>query len=222
VYGSRANIPDYMIHGGAEYQIVSDHVGSPVLVVNTTTGAIAQKVTYDEFGKVLTDTNPGFTPFGFAGCLYDQDTKLCRFGARDYDAETGRWTAKDPILFAGGDANLYGYVENDPINWIDASGTTKKAPGDEAGYGGGGGGGTPGQLRQFQRQLDQNGIQSLLRSRYSLQNRYSEHLRKIQDASRNGGRTSSMERENRNFANQIDAIDEIIRRAQEKSSCGDQ
>ena len=101
---------------------MSDHVGSPVLVVNTTTGAIAQKVTYDEFGNVLTDTNPGFTPFGFAGCLYDQDTKLCRFGARDYDASTGRWTAKDPILFAGGDANLYGYVFNDPINLIDPSG----------------------------------------------------------------------------------------------------
>ena len=106
---------------------MSDHVGSPVLVVNTTTGAIAQKVTYDEFGNVLTDTNPGFTPFGFAGCLYDQDTKLCRFGARDYDASTGRWTAKDPILFAGGDANFYGYVENDPINWIDAEGTQKKS-----------------------------------------------------------------------------------------------
>ena len=97
-------------------------MGSPVLVVNTTTGAIAQKVTYDEFGNVLTDTNPGFTPFGFAGCLYDQDTKLCRFGARDYDAQTGRWTAKDPILFAGGDSNLYGYVMQDPVNYIDTTG----------------------------------------------------------------------------------------------------
>ena len=128
VYGSRSNIPDYMIHGGAEYQIVSDHVGSPVLVVNTTTGAIAQKVTYDEFGNVLTDTNPGFTPFGFAGCLYDQDTKLCRFGARDYDASIGRWTAKDPILFSGGDANLYGYVMQDPVNFIDSSGLNRTGP----------------------------------------------------------------------------------------------
>jgi hypothetical protein len=45
-----------------------------------------------------------------------------RFGARDYDAETGRWTAKDPILFAGGDTNLYGYVLNDPISYIDPRG----------------------------------------------------------------------------------------------------
>jgi len=35
---------------------------------------------------------------------------------------TGRWTAKDPIIFAGGDTNLYAYVASDPINWIDPSG----------------------------------------------------------------------------------------------------
>jgi uncharacterized protein RhaS with RHS repeats len=45
-----------------------------------------------------------------------------RFGARDYDPETGRWTAKDPIGFAGGDTNLYGYVANDPVNWVDPLG----------------------------------------------------------------------------------------------------
>ncbi len=45
-----------------------------------------------------------------------------RFGARDYDPETGRWTAKDPIGFGGGDANLYGYVEGDPVNLVDPSG----------------------------------------------------------------------------------------------------
>jgi uncharacterized protein RhaS with RHS repeats len=45
-----------------------------------------------------------------------------RFGARDYDAYSGRWTAKDPVLFGGGDANLYGYVGSDPINYIDPDG----------------------------------------------------------------------------------------------------
>ncbi len=68
------------------------------------------------------DTNPGFQPFGFAGGIYDPHTKLVRFGARDYDAETGRWTAKDPIGFGGGDTNLYGYVVNDPVDFIDLQG----------------------------------------------------------------------------------------------------
>ena len=45
--------------------------------------------------ECLNDTNPGFQPFGFAGGLYDPDTGLVRFGARDYDAETGRWTSKE-------------------------------------------------------------------------------------------------------------------------------
>jgi hypothetical protein len=42
--------------------------------------------------------------------------------ARDYDPETGRFTAKDPIRFAGG-YNVYVYVENDPVDLSDADGT---------------------------------------------------------------------------------------------------
>jgi len=122
VYGSKANVPDYMVKGGITYRIVSDHLGSPRLVIDTTTGAIVQRMDYDEFGNVTVDTNPGFQPFGFAGGLYDQHTGLTRFGARDYDAQVGRWTVKDPVLFLGGDTNLYGYVLNDPIDWADPLG----------------------------------------------------------------------------------------------------
>jgi len=92
------------------------------LVVDVATGTIAQRIDYDEFGKVLSDTSPGFQPFGFAGGLYDSDTGLVRFGERDYDAETGRWTAKDPALFAGRDGNFYVYVGNDPVNGLDPTG----------------------------------------------------------------------------------------------------
>lgn len=67
------------------------------------------------------DTNPGFQPFGFQGGLYDPDTGLVEFGCRWYDAETGRWISKDPILLDGG-WNVYAFCDNDPINCIDPTG----------------------------------------------------------------------------------------------------
>ncbi|HMS85718.1 MAG TPA: RHS repeat-associated core domain-containing protein [Nitrospira sp.] len=134
VYGTKAHVPDYMTKGGVTYRIVSDHLGSPRLVINTTDGSVAQRIDYDEFGSIAQDTNPGFQPFGFAGGLYDQQTGLTRFGVRDYDTQVGRWTAKDPIRFGGSglSANLYGYVEGDPVNWFDPIGLIKiKGAGDE-------------------------------------------------------------------------------------------
>jgi RHS repeat-associated protein len=117
------NVPALMMKGGVTYRIVTDHLGSPRLVVDSATGVIAQRVDYDEFGRVTLDTNPGFQPFGFAGGIYDADTGLVRFGARDYDAQVGRWTAKDPVRFDGGDTNLYIYMKGDPISASDPRGT---------------------------------------------------------------------------------------------------
>jgi len=127
VYATRRHVPDYLVRGGRAYLIVGDHLGSPRLVVDAATGTVAQRMDYDVFGNVTLDTNPGFQPFGFAGGLYDRDTKLVHFGAREYDPETGRWTTKDPIDFWGGDTNLYAYVLGDPVNGFDPSGLK---PGD--------------------------------------------------------------------------------------------
>ncbi len=122
VYGMRANVPEYMVVGTTSYRIITDQVGSVRLVVNSSTGVTAQRIDYDEFGIVLTDTSPGFQPFGFAGGLRDRDTGVLRFGARDYDPLTGRWLAKDPLRFGGGNSNLYVYCGTDPINCADPSG----------------------------------------------------------------------------------------------------
>jgi RHS repeat-associated protein len=111
-----------MVRGGVTYRLLTDPLGSVRLVVDTATGTIAQRLDYDEFGQIAQDTNPGFQPFGFAGGLYDPDTKLVRFGARDYDAFTGRWTAKDPIGFVAGDSNLYMYSLDSPVDSIDPYG----------------------------------------------------------------------------------------------------
>jgi RHS repeat-associated protein len=76
---------------------------------------------YSSFGEV-TGTGLEWMPFGFAGGIYDGDSGLVRFGARDYDASVGRWTSKDPIRFESGRANIYAYVASDPVNRRDPSG----------------------------------------------------------------------------------------------------
>jgi RHS repeat-associated protein len=115
-------MPVSMTSGGAAYYLAYDQVGS-LRVVADASGNVVKRVDYDSFGNVVADTNPTFdVPFGFAGGLHDRDTGLVRFGYRDYDPDVGRWTAKDPIGFAGGDTDLYGYCLNDPVNWVDPEG----------------------------------------------------------------------------------------------------
>ncbi len=139
LYGSRSNSPDAVVkYSGATtktYRIISDQAGSPRLIVN-----VADKndhplvASYDEFG-VVSGTGLGFVPFGFAGGIYDSDTRLIRFGARDYDPELGRWLAKDPVLFRGDQPNLYLYVGNDPVNRRDPLGNWGIAIGGSGGLG---------------------------------------------------------------------------------------
>ena len=114
-------VPVAYVSGGSTYHIVSDHLGSPRLVVDGS-GAVVKRIDYDSFGNRIADTNPGlFLCFGFAGGMSDPDHELIRFGARDYQPSTGRWTARDPIFFGGG-LNLYGYVGGDPVNRVDREG----------------------------------------------------------------------------------------------------
>jgi RHS repeat-associated protein len=120
---TRSHTPDYMIQGAVKYKFIHDHLGSVRMIVNSGTGEIKSKMSYDEFGVLQPGSiAPDFAPFGFAGGIRDSATGLVRFGVRDYDPLTGRWLSKDPILFSGGDTNLYGYTFNDPVNFIDPSG----------------------------------------------------------------------------------------------------
>jgi RHS repeat-associated protein len=82
-----------------------------------------KELEYSSFGALINDSDPWFDlTIGFSGGIVDPITKLVRFGFRDYDPETGRWTAKAPILFAGGQMNLYAYVLNNPVNYKDPYG----------------------------------------------------------------------------------------------------
>ncbi len=134
VYATRAHSPDLILtDAGATLRSVTGHLGTVRLVVDVATGQVVQRLAYDPWGIVLDDTAPGLQPFGYAGGIGDADTGLVRFGARDYDPGKGRWAARDPLRFGGGDSNLFTYAKGNPLRWIDPAGTDIKLAGGAAG-----------------------------------------------------------------------------------------
>jgi len=55
-------------------------------------------------------------------------TGLHYYRARYYNATLGRFISEDPIGFLGGQANLYAYVGDDPIDFIDPLGLKRYDP----------------------------------------------------------------------------------------------
>jgi RHS repeat-associated protein len=122
VYGTQSYTPDLILRADGAYRVVTDQLGSIRAVVNVATGAVAQRIEYDAWGVQTLNTATEFQGLGYAGGLTDQDTKLVRFGARDYDPSVGLWTAKDPLDMEGHSTNLYRYSWNQPTALIDPAG----------------------------------------------------------------------------------------------------
>ncbi|WP_027186876.1 RHS repeat domain-containing protein [Desulfovibrio cuneatus] len=102
--------------------IGADQVGS-IRTLSTEDGRMVKEITYDSFGNVLRDSFPELSfPLGFAGGLVDEHTGFVRFGYRDYDPQTGRFTAQDPARDLRGDADLYDYCVDDPVSCVDPQG----------------------------------------------------------------------------------------------------
>ncbi|WP_158299421.1 carboxypeptidase regulatory-like domain-containing protein [Paenibacillus antri] len=124
--------------GGVRYYVITDAVGTPERVL-AGDGTVLKELEYDSFGVLTSDSNPSFPlAIGFAGGIADEGTKLVRFGFRDYDPASGRWTARDPILFDANQANLYAYVNNNPVLLRDPCGLFCIGGSAYSGLGGGG------------------------------------------------------------------------------------
>jgi len=88
-------------------------------------GNIVQRYSYEAFGK-LTASDPTVDNFyTYTGREYDKETGLYYYRARYYDAMEGRFISKDPIGFRSGTTNLYSYVGNSSVNFIDPWGLLK-------------------------------------------------------------------------------------------------
>jgi RHS repeat-associated protein len=103
---------------------LTDHLGTIHDIANSS-GQIVNSITYDSFGRILSQTNPeDGDRFSYTGREFDFDTGLYYYRARYYDPEAGRFLSTDGSGFSAGDLNLYRYVENRPLSVTDPSGNT--------------------------------------------------------------------------------------------------
>ena len=84
---------------------------------------------YDAYGNTTKSNNTLNNPYQYNAEYTDSSTGLQYLRARYYDSSQGRFTAKDTYLGTIPNplsCNLYTYVENNPLNYIDPSGHTAR------------------------------------------------------------------------------------------------
>jgi len=109
-----------MVQNSQVYYYLFDGRGNVASVVDENADAVAGYV-YDAFGELRSVTGSLEQPFRFSTKYYDGGTGLVDFGYRFYVSGIGRWLNRDPIGVEGG-INLYGYVGNNPVNFVDPYG----------------------------------------------------------------------------------------------------
>jgi RHS repeat-associated protein len=114
---------------GSAYPIISDHLGTPRQAVNSQAQTVWQWGNTDPFGNAAANTNPQglgnfYFPLRFPGQTLDDESGLFYNYFRDYDPKLGRYAESDPVGLRGG-FNTYGYVNGNPINWVDILGLTQ-------------------------------------------------------------------------------------------------
>ncbi len=89
--------------------------------LSDSSGAVQTQYTYEPFGKTSASGTVSTNSLQFTGREND-DTALYYYRARYYSPTLQRFIDEDPLGFAGGDLNLYAYVRNSPLNFVDPSG----------------------------------------------------------------------------------------------------
>ena len=104
----------------------TDHLATPRYATDADGVTVWQWLS-DPFGSTPADEDPDgdgrmvTVNLRFPGQYFDQETGLHYNWHRYYDPATGRYLTPDPIGVRGG-GNLYAYVSNDPVNFVDPKG----------------------------------------------------------------------------------------------------
>lgn len=129
VHGPGIDEPLAIEQKGRVYFYHADGLGS-ITSLTDANGRVAQTFEYDSFGNLGHKGNHVKQPYAYTAREWDGETGLYFYRARYYDSYAGRFISKDPIGFAGGDVNLYGYVQNDPVDFSDPWGLAWFRPDD--------------------------------------------------------------------------------------------
>ena len=100
-----------------------DPNGNVIGLVKASDGTVCAQYEYLPYGEQVTATGTmaGSNPIRFSTKYRDNETGLYYYGYRYYFSDMGRWLSRDPIEEQGG-LNLYGFVNNDPVNKWDLRG----------------------------------------------------------------------------------------------------
>lgn len=126
-HGPGIDEPIAVTKGSSTYFYHQDGLGT-VTDLTDSAGVTAKSYAYDAYGNILESPGTLEQPYTYTGREFDAESGLYYYRARYYDPATGRFLQEDPILFAGGDFNLYEYVRNNPSNLIDFTGQKPKRP----------------------------------------------------------------------------------------------
>jgi RHS repeat-associated protein len=131
-YMGKIRIAKVEVGNGKMYYYLNDRLGTPQIMTDDN-GNVVWEASYKPFGQASVNTKSSVTNnFRFPGQYHDQETGFHYNYHRYYDPGTGRYLTPDPIGLIGG-INLFAYVENNPINWIDPIGLYCKIIWEEGG-----------------------------------------------------------------------------------------
>ena len=113
------NIDEYFTRtdSNGAMDFLTDALGSTIGLTNSA-GSLVTNYSYEPFGTTTASGTANANPYQFTGRAND-GTGLYYYRARYYQPAYQRFVAQDPLGSGGGDANMYAFVWNNPINLLD-------------------------------------------------------------------------------------------------------